>query len=102
MPQYPSSVRCTPCLGQAPSQLSYQQRPGQVQASGHQQPAAQGRERQRPPKGQSRVRFGHTAKLGRKRLQIGTAEAAEQMVMLRQISELQRAIEAEKRSRRNN
>ena len=34
--------------------------------------------------------------------QIGTAEAAEQMVMLRQISELQRAIEAEKRSRRNN
>ena len=34
--------------------------------------------------------------------QIGTAEAAEQMMMLRQISELQRAIEAEKRSRRNN
>ena len=34
--------------------------------------------------------------------QIDTAEAAEQMVMLRQISELQRAIEAEKRSRRNN
>ena len=34
--------------------------------------------------------------------QIGTAEASEQMAMLRQISELQRAIEAEKRSRRNN
>ncbi len=33
--------------------------------------------------------------------QIGTAQAAEQMAMLRQISELQRAIEAEKRSRRN-
>ncbi len=33
--------------------------------------------------------------------QIGAAQAAEQMSMLRQISELQRAIEAEKRSRRN-
>ena len=33
--------------------------------------------------------------------QIGTAEAGEQMAMLRQISELQRAIEAEKRSRRS-
>jgi DNA primase len=34
--------------------------------------------------------------------QIGTAAGAEQMAMLRQISELQRAIEAEKRTRRAN